>query len=254
MSATVEIFRDNEFGQVRIMQQGEKFFFCGIDVAKALGYSNPRDAITKHCKHDCVAFCDAIDRIGRVRKTKFLSEGDVYRLIVHSKLPSAERFEHWVFDEVLPCIRQRGAYLTPEAAQAAANDPEFIYHLAEELINERNKGRRLQAELTVTKPKADYFDAFIHPEDCTNLRNTAKEIAVPEKMFTAYLMAHGYLYRAPSGNLMPYAKPGHEGLFIVKDYYANGRYGCYTLVTAKGKDFFLHLRSEMLFQGDYDHE
>ena len=90
------------------------------------------------------------------------------------------------------------------------------------------------------------IDAFIHPEICTNIRATAKELKVPEKMFTAFLIRKRYLYRAPSGSLMPYAKAADDGLFFVKDYIAvNGHQGVYTLVTPKGKALFLSMLGEI---------
>ena len=91
--------------------------FCGSDVAKALGYTNPRKALHDHCR--CVTKRDAWVQTGtksdgtpamRLNSTNFIPEGDVYRLITHSKLPAAERFEKWVFDEVLPTIRKTGGY------------------------------------------------------------------------------------------------------------------------------------------------
>ena len=91
-----------------------------------------------------------------------------------------------------------------------------------------------------------YYDAFIHLESCTNIRATAKELKVPEKMFTAFLVRKRYLYRAPSGSLMPYAKAADDGLFFVKDYIAvNGHQGVYTLVTPKGKALFLSMLGEI---------
>ena len=110
----MEIFKNPEFGSVRIVVDGEKYFFCGMDVARALGYKDTVNALKAHCKEDGVAFYHLTDSLGREQKAKFISEGNLYRLIVHSKLPSAERFERWVFDEVLPTIRQYGAYLTRE--------------------------------------------------------------------------------------------------------------------------------------------
>lgn len=102
---------------MRIIEEDGKVLFCGSDVAKALGYENPRDAIRRHCR--CVAKRDAWVQTGtksdgtpamRLNSTNFIPEGDVYRLITHSKLPAAERFEKWVFDEVLPTIRKTGGY------------------------------------------------------------------------------------------------------------------------------------------------
>ena len=98
----------------------------------------------------------------------------------------------------------------------------------------------------MAKPKADYFDAFVNPRDCTNIRGTAKELDIPEKTLTRYLLRAGYMFRAPAGHLLPYAKPRNRELFIVRDYYNNGHLGEYTLFTPKGKDYFRLLREEIL--------
>ena len=110
----MEIFKNPEFGSIRVIEENGKYLFCGTDVAAALGYSNPRDAIIRHCRY--VVKRDAPHPQSPDRKISmtFIPEGDLYRLIVHSKLPSAEQFEQWVFDEVLPTIRKHGAY--PERA------------------------------------------------------------------------------------------------------------------------------------------
>ena len=111
----IEVFNSAEFGAVRTIQTDDgKILFCGSDVAKALGYSNTKDALARHCKENGVAFHDLIDSMGRTQQAKFITEGNVYRLITHSKLPEAERFEAWVFDEVLPTIRRTGSYAVPD--------------------------------------------------------------------------------------------------------------------------------------------
>ena len=168
----------------------------------------------------------------------FIPEGDVYRLIVHSKLPSAERFERWVFDEVLPAIHRHGGYLGDSLARQIEQDPAVLYHFAEALVREKEKSERLEKDLLLLKPKADYFDAFVEPGDSTNIRATAKELDVPERLFCRFLQKEKYLYRAPAGNLMPYAEPFQRGLFIVRDFHYrhSARTGCYTLFTPKGKD------------------
>lgn len=88
--------------------------FCGADVAKALGYTDTAKAIKSHCKENGWVICPVIDSMGRTQQAKFITEGNVYRLITHSKLPNAERFETWVFDEVLPTIRKHGSYNAPD--------------------------------------------------------------------------------------------------------------------------------------------
>lgn len=103
----LQTFTNAAFGKIRILYEDGKPLFCGTDVCKALGYKNQHDALTRHCK-------GVVKRYpltnGGKQQMNFLPEGDLYRLITHSKLPSAEKFERWVFDEVLPTLRQTGQY------------------------------------------------------------------------------------------------------------------------------------------------
>lgn len=103
----IQIFNNSEFGEIRTIEENGKVLFCGADVAKALGYARPKDAISAHCKG---AVKHRILTNGGMQEMNFITEGDVYRLVTHSKLPNAERFEVWVFDEVLPTIRKTGSY------------------------------------------------------------------------------------------------------------------------------------------------
>ena len=109
------------------------------------------------------------------------------------------------------------------------------------MLAEKDRADRLDEKISELQPKADFFDAFVNSDDCTNIRNTAKELGVPERVFCQFLQDAGFLYRCPAGNLMPYSKPENEGLFIVRDYYTQfGHHGTYTLITAAGKN---HIRS-----------
>jgi prophage antirepressor-like protein len=242
----MEIFKNPEFGSVRIVVDGEKYFFCGMDVARALGYKDTVNALKAHCKEDGVAFYHLTDSLGREQKAKFISEGNLYRLIVHSKLPSAERFERWVFDEVLPTIRQYGAYLTREKLWEVATSPEALLKLCSDLLAEREKNAALREDNARLQGKAVYYDLFIDLRHSTNLRTTAKELDVPERRFVRFLLERRYVYRTPSGCVLPYAKGSNEGLFCVKDFCRNGHTGSYTLVTPKGKLHFAELRSLIL--------
>ena len=107
-SSETRIFYNEKFGQVRTIEENGKIYFCGRDVAKALGYTNPSDAVNKHCKW--VAKRYIIDSMGRPQEAKFIDEGNLYRLIVRSNMKQAEKFERWVFDDVLPTIRKTGSY------------------------------------------------------------------------------------------------------------------------------------------------
>ena len=199
----MEIFKNPEFGSVRVIDEDGKYLFCGTDVARALGYSIPSKAVNTHCKG--VSKMEAPTN-GGVQKLLFIPEGDVYRLIVHSKLPSAERFERWVFDEVLPTIRQHGAYLTREKLWEVATSPEALLKLCSDLLAEREKNAALREDNARLQGKAVYYDLFIDLRHSTNLRTTAKELDVPERRFVRFLLERRYVYRTPSGCVLPYTR------------------------------------------------
>ena len=104
----IKIFENTEFGFVRTIEEDGKVLFCGSDVARALGYAKPHNAISTHCKG--VTLKQGNDNLGRLQEMAFISEGDIYRLAAKSKLPGADKFESWIFDEVLPSIRRTGTY------------------------------------------------------------------------------------------------------------------------------------------------
>lgn len=103
----IKIFENADFGTIRTAEINGKPYFMANDIAKALGYSKPNNAISAHCR---AALKYSTPISGKMQEVNFIPEGDVYRLIVRSKLPQAEKFESWVFDEVLPSIRQTGRY------------------------------------------------------------------------------------------------------------------------------------------------
>lgn len=103
----IQTYSNAVFGSVRILYEDGKPLFCGADACKALGYKNQSKALNDHCKGVTKRY---IPTSGGKQQANFLPEGDLYRLITHSKLPSAEKFERWVFDEVLPAIRKSGMY------------------------------------------------------------------------------------------------------------------------------------------------
>ena len=107
----LQIFNSTQFGELRTAEIEGKIYYCGNDVARALGYANPRKALNDHCKG--VTKRDTPTN-GGVQPLSFIPEGDVYRLTARSKLPQAEKFESWVFDEVLPQINHTGGYRVPQ--------------------------------------------------------------------------------------------------------------------------------------------
>ena len=131
----LQVFRNEQFGEVRTVEDGGKILFCGSDCAKALGYTNPSKALGDHCKGVTKRYTLTA---GGKQAVSFIPEGDLYRLITHSKLPAAEKFESWVFDEVLPSIRKHGGYI---AGQETMSDDELMAKagIYQEFVNIRKK-------------------------------------------------------------------------------------------------------------------
>lgn len=161
---TPQIFHSDQFGSVRILYEEEKPLFCGKDVSRALGYSDPTNAMKQHCKGVVKRH---LPTKGGKQLVNFLPEGDLYRLICHSKLPVAEAFERWVFDEVLPTLRKDGEYQTRrERAYTTYIESENrrLTQFITELAKSRDHLReciKLQEEVLASrdKYKAEYLAA-----------------------------------------------------------------------------------------------
>ena len=216
-NTNMEIFKNEEFGSVRIIEEDGKYLFCASDVAKALGYSNVHSALQRHCNG--VVKRDTVTSTRGVQTLTYIPEGDVYRLIVHSKLPSAERFERWVFEEVLPSLRANGIYITDPLVKQFARDPDFAHAVVDALYEQSERVNELV-------PKAYYFDAFVDPGDAVPIRIAAKQLGVSEHWFVRLLVGCRMLYRC-DGRLVPYADKRFRGMFAVKERR--------TLVTPMGK-------------------
>lgn len=238
------IFNNPEFGEIRTIEEDGKVLFCGSDVAKALGYKNPTKAIADHCKGTVERRTN--DSLGRQQNMKFIPEGDIYRLAAKSELPGADRFESWIFDEVLPSIRKHGAYLTPETLEAAILNPDTMIRLCTALKDEQDKRKALEVansaltvENQVMAPKADYFDQLVDRNLLTNFRETAKQLEVPPKKFVDFLLEKKYIYRDKKGKLLPY-EDKNNGLFEVKECFNEKTQwsGTQTLITPKGRETF----------------
>lgn len=191
MSTEIQPF-EFEGSQVRTAQDDNgNPLFCGTDVAQVLGYANPAKAVIDHCKG--FLFWKPLETAGGIQKVRFISEGDMYRLITSSKLPAAERFEKWVYDEVLPSIRKHGAYMTQQTLDKALTSPDFLIQLATKLKEEQEKVRELE-------PKAQALDDFTNVEDAKLIRDAAKILSnagtpIGEKQLREWMTDNGWIYR-----------------------------------------------------------
>ncbi|HDC9718167.1 TPA: phage antirepressor [Staphylococcus aureus] len=157
----MQVFRNSQFGNLEILTIEGKQWFPAINVAETLGYTNPRKAIRDHAKERGVTIRSVIDSLGRNQNKKFIDEGNLYRLISRSKLPQAEQFEEWVFDDVLPAIRKHGIYATDNVIEQTLKDPDYIITVLTEYKKEKEQNLLLQQEIGELKPKADYVDEIL---------------------------------------------------------------------------------------------
>lgn len=234
----LQIFNNPDFGTVRTLEEENgAIMFCGKDVAMALGYKSPKDAISAHCKG---AVKHRLPTSSGEQDMTFIPESDLYRLVFGSKLPTAEKFTDWVTSEVLPSIRKNGGYiagqeqLTPEELMAKA-----LLVANKTLADREARISELTVQNNIMAPKAAYFDELVDRNLLTNFRETAKELGIKPKAFVAWLLEKKFLYRDQKGKLLP-REDKNNGLFEVKEAKNDKTQwsGVQTLVTPKGRETF----------------
>ena len=252
-SIEVTIFTSSEFGDVRTLEAEDgKVLFCGKDVAEALGYTNPRDALTKHCR--CVAKRDVPhpQSPDKTIEMTFIPESDVYRLAFGSKLQTAERFTDWVTEEVLPTIRKHGAYMTDDILEQSIRDPDYMIGILNALKEER--ALRREAELTVSvqsqqiaelQPKASYYDVVLNCKDLMSIGKIAKDFGKSAVWLNKWLHEKGIQYKQGDIWLL-YQKYAEKGYTSTKTQSYNGNDGeihskVHTYWTQKGRLFLYDL-------------
>lgn len=236
MENKLMLFENEAFGKVRTLNLNGEPWFVAVDVCSVLDLSNPTIAVSRLDEDERAKF-----NLGRQGDATIVNEPGLYTLVLGSRKPEAKAFKRWITHEVIPAIRKHGVYITDEKLKLFAEHPELLDALMRSLYTAHAENLRHRAERQTLLPKADYYDAFMDADGCTNLRTTAKELNVPERWFARFLQQTGFLYRSPAGNLMPYAIPRNRGLFRVRDYVRNGHSGAYTLITPMGKSLFREL-------------
>lgn len=241
----LQIFTNEQFGQVRMTEVNGEPFFNLKDCCQILEIKNHKDTVKRLNQHGVVT-TDLIDSLGRTQQANFINEANFYKLVFQSRKPEAEKFADWVTSEVLPTIRKHGAYMTEQTLEQALTSPDFLIQLANELKKEKDRNLALEAdkarltvENTILQPKADYFDELVDRNLLTGIRETAKELKVKQKAFVDFLLEKKYLYRDKKGKLMPFAGK-HEDLFELKESKneKTGWAGTQLLITPKGRETF----------------
>lgn len=248
----LEVFQNEEFGAVRAIEEGDKVLFCATDVARALGYSNQRDAVSRHCwgvvKRDMGVQtgtkADGTPAM-QVVEMSFIPEGDVYRLIIRSKLPSAVKFEHWVFDEVLPSIRKRGLYAIDDVLE----NPDMLIKALLDLKKEREEKKRLELENAVKaqqiaemQPKVSYYDIVLACPDLVTITQIAKDFGMSAKKLNKILKEKKIQFKQGKTWFL-YQKYAEQGYTQSKTYLydEDNHTAMHTLWTQKGRLFIYEL-------------
>lgn len=236
----IKIFENQEFGKVRALEIDGKPYFAANDIANALGYKRTADAVTAHCKGS-VKRRYLTD--GGEQEVKFIPEGDVYRLIVRSKLPSAEKFEKWVFDEVLPSIRQTGGYqmTMPHGKELLA----LAVLEAQKTIEAQNK------DIERMKPKEIFADAVATSSTAILIGELAKllrqnGIDIGQNRLFDWMRKNGYLIRQKgSAYNTPTQRSADLGILTTKETVIVRSDGSTEVkktvkVTGKGQQYFIN--------------
>lgn len=207
MDNKISVFENAEFGTVRTIEENGKVLFAASDVAKALGYSNPSKAVNDHCKGVTKRYTPTS---GGNQEMSFIPEGDVYRLITRSKLPSAEKFESWVFDKVLPSIRKNGVYAAPEFLQKSISDPRWAMGVLQSLAEAQDKIEAQQKQIAALKPKATYYDLVLQTKNAVNITTIAKDYGLSAVSLNKKLHEYGVQYKQ-GGTWLLYQKYADMG-------------------------------------------
>ena len=230
----IQKFFSEQFGTVRTVNLDGVIYFYGIDIAKALGYSNASKAVTTHCKRIVTKVLETSNsQNGKTVKGKvsLISKSDIYRLIVKSKLESADQFESWIFDEILPRIESTGAYIEEgrEEEMVQKYFPSFSKEAQTIMVNDLIKqNRELKA----------FYDDLMNTEGLMSINTMAKELGIGEYKLFAFLRNKKVFFYDKDMVNVPYERFRKEGKFVVKETPCHdGNIRSVTYATKKGLDY-----------------
>lgn len=225
----LQIFKNENFGEIRTVIIDTEPMFCLADVCKALEISNPSKVAQRLDEDERTKL-----ELGRAGETNFITESGLYAVVLRSDKPNARSFRKWVTSEVLPSIRKNGGYLA-----GRENDPPEVV-IAKALVVAQNVIKQNEQRIAELTPKADYFDALVDRNLLTNLRDTAKELGIKQKQFIKWLEEKRFIYRDMRNDIKPFAPyiTGDKKYFEIKEWQAGYTSGTQTLVTPRGREAF----------------
>lgn len=198
----MQVFNNPEFGEVRTIEENGAILFCGSDVAKALGYTNPSKALNDHCRGDLTKRYPIVDALGRTQEAIFIPESDLYRLVFSSKLPTAEKFTDWVTKEVLPSIRKTGGYALPKDYPAALRALADAEEAKLRLLAENQQQAQVIADF---EPIRQYVDTILESKGTMATSQIAADYGLTAQKLNKILHDSG-IQRNVNGQWLLYAK------------------------------------------------
>lgn len=224
--------------EVRTVRKDGSPWFVLKDVCGVLGVGNVSDVYARLDTDE--KGVGQIDTLGGRQSMNIISESGLYNVILRSDKPEAKPFRKWVTAEVLPAIRRSGGYIAGQNDLSPAELMAKAIKVAEQTLAERDaRISSLQVQNAIMAPKADYFDELVERNTLTSFRDTAKELGIPPRKFTQFLLDKKYIYRDKKEKLMPYENK-NDGLFEVKESFNDKTAwsGVQTMVTPKGRETF----------------
>lgn len=224
--------------EVRTVRKDGAPWFVLKDVCGVLGVGNVSDVYARLDTDE--KGVGQIDTLGGRQSMNIISESGLYNVILRSDKPEAKPFRKWVTAEVLPAIRRSGGYIAGQNDLSPAELMAKAIKVAEQTLAERDpRISSLQVQNAIMAPKADYFDELVERNTLTSFRDTAKELGIPPRKFTQFLLDKKYIYRDKKEKLMPYENK-NDGLFEVKESFNDKTAwsGVQTMVTPKGRETF----------------
>lgn len=252
MNNEIKVFSNEEFGSIRRVEIDGEYWLSGKDVAQALGYAKPENALSAHVDDEDKT-TTLVQGTGSNYKSKatVINESGLYSLVLSSKLPSAKKFKRWVTSEVLPSVRKHGAYMTPETLEAAILNPDYLLKVATALKEETDKRKALESKVQADAPKVLFADSVAASTSTILIGELAKilrqnGVDMGEKRLFQWMRENGYLVkRNGSDQNMPTQMSMELGILKVKETVVCHSDGHTTIsktpkVTGKGQTYFLN--------------
>lgn len=255
----IQIFKNEDFGEVRTLIKNGEPWFVGKDIAEILGYSNTKDALATHVEAEDK---EVIQRSENAtleipnRGLTIINESGLYSLILSSKLPTAKKFKHWITAEVLPTIRKHGAYMTEQTIEQALTNPDFLIRLATQLKDEQTKNKQLEAKVEEQKPKVIFAESVVASDGTILIRELAKLITqngvkIGEERLFQWMRDNGYLIRKKGTDYnTPTQRSAELGILTISKTVINKPDGTILVrqtprVTGKGQIYFINKFKEV---------